>query len=61
MVRLVHLVKSMVDSMVAPLFSRQVDPRRGHPGEMSAVAALTGLPQGDFTEAVLEATARRLL
>ena len=47
--------------MVGPLFSKPVDPRRGHPGEGSAVAALTGLPQGDFTEAALEATAHRLL
>ena len=47
--------------MVGPLFSRQADPRRGHPSEASAVAALTSLPQGDFTEAALESTARRLL
>jgi len=61
MVRLVHLVKSVVDGMVAPLFARQADPRRGHPGEGEAVAALSGLPQGDFTEGALETTARQLL
>ena len=61
MVRLVHLVKSVVDGMVAPLFPKQADPRRGNPVEASPVAALTQLSGGDFTETALEATARGLL
>lgn len=60
MVRLVHLVKSVVDGMVAPLFTRPVDPRRGQPREGEAVATLSGLPQSDFTEAALETAARQL-
>ena len=61
MVRLVHLVKSVVDEMVGPLFSWQTDQRRGHPGKGEAVAVLSGLPQGEFTEAELEARTRHLL
>ena len=61
MVRLVHLVKSMVDGMVAPLLAHPADPRRGHPSPQEAVAALSALPQGDFTEAAMEAGARQLL
>ena len=61
MVRLVHLVKSVAAGMVAPLFAHQADPRRGHPAPKEAVATLSGLPQGDFTEAALETASRQLL
>lgn len=62
MVRLVHLVKSMMGGMVAPLFSRQApDPRRGYSGEGGAAAALTQLAQGDLAAEALETTARLLL
>lgn len=57
MVRLVHLVQSVV----SPLFARKADPRRGHYGEKGALAELAGLPQGNLTEATLETTARQLL
>lgn len=57
MVRLVHLVKSVV----SPLFARQADPRRGHPGEKGSLAALQGLPTENLAEAALEETARQLL
>lgn len=61
MVRLVHLVKNVMDGMIGPLFARQADPRRGHPRQGEAVAVLSGLPQGDFTETALEKTACQLL
>lgn len=62
MVRLVHLVRSMVGGVVTPLLGRQADPRRGHlPGEAGLKEALSKLPQGDFTEESLETTARQLL
>ena len=61
MVRLVHLVKSVVGGMVAPLFTQHADPRRCHPGEGESLAALPGLPQGNFAEPALETMARQLL
>ncbi|MDD5348843.1 MAG: SprT-like domain-containing protein [Chthoniobacteraceae bacterium] len=61
MVRLVHLVKSMVGGVVAPLFSRQADPRRGNLGPAEGRTTPPALPQEEFTEAVLEASARQLL
>ena len=57
MVRLVHLVKSVV----SPLFARQADPRRGHAGDKEPATALEGLAHEQLTEVALEATARRLL
>ena len=61
MVRLVHLVRSVVDGVVAPLLSKQADPRRGHAAEKTAVEVLASLPPGNFSEVSLESTARRLL
>lgn len=61
MVRLVHLVKSMMGGVVGPLFARQADPRRGNLPETTGRTAPPTLPQGDFTEAALEASARHLL
>ncbi|MEI8235046.1 MAG: SprT-like domain-containing protein [Verrucomicrobiota bacterium] len=61
MVRLVHLVKSMVGGVVAPLFPRQADPRRGNLADATGRTTAPVLPQADFTETTLEATARHLL
>lgn len=62
MVRLVHLVQSVMKGMVHPLFCREAaDPRRVSPAEAKAVAALSVHPEGDFTEEALQALAHRLL
>ena len=63
MVRLVHLVRSMMGGMATPIFARQADPRLGHlPGEDEfEKEGLNRLPQGDFTEEALETLARQLL
>ena len=63
MVRLVHLVRSMMGGMATPIFARQADPRLGHlPGEDDfEKEGLNRLPQGDFTEEALETLARQLL
>jgi len=61
MVRLVHLVRSVVHDLVTPLFPRGVDPRRVHPGEIVTVSAQVGMPKGDLSEAALQTLAHRLL
>lgn len=63
MVRLVHLVRSVVQGVVHPLFGREAaaDPRRVSPSEARALAALPGAPRGAFTEEALQALACRLL
>jgi predicted SprT family Zn-dependent metalloprotease len=62
MVRLVHLVRSVMEGMVHPLFCREAaDPRRVSPAEAKAVATLSPFPKGDFTEEALQKQARRLL